>query len=259
MIHFPILFCKYLRGFGGRQPPLSSSHNSAYRIFDATLVPLVGNLFTRSIRLKPFTKEVLEQCTQVLQKRGLSRKRRGLGIWTVSDEVQGAITLQHRDFPDGTVQIDTFPQVYWEPVQRLYSAGLNTQYRALQQPTQSRMWSFINFSEPNLVFTPDFVKTENLARLNTHIEERVIEKVLELSDPANISSFYLEELPFGGHRPEMHLCIKAWMKRTLMLDDEFEHALSLLSHGEFIDSLHAFYIQLKSSPVARSLISGVKV
>ena len=209
--------------------------------------------------MKPFTKEVLEQCAQVLQKRGLTRKRRGLGVWAISDEALGAISLQHRDFPDGTVQIDTFPQVYWEPVQKLYSAGLNAQYRALQHPTQSRMWSFMNFVEPNLIFAPDFINTESLARLNAHIEARVINKVLELSDPTNISNLYLEELPFGGHRPEMYLCIKAWMKRTLLLDDEYEHALSLLTHNEFKENLHVFYMQLKNSAIAHRLISEVKV
>jgi hypothetical protein len=64
----------------------------------------------------------------------------------------GAISLQHRDFPDGTVGIDTCPQVYWEPIQQIYSTVIGEKYRAVQTPTQSRMWSFINLGEPDLVF-----------------------------------------------------------------------------------------------------------
>ena len=206
--------------------------------------------------LKPFTKEVLERCTEVFQKHGLSRRRRGLGVWAISNEVQGAITLQHRDFSDGTVQIDAFPQVYWEPIQRLYSAGLDARYRAFEQPTRSRMWSFLNFSEPDLVFAPEAVSAEKLARLSTHIEKRVVGKVIELAEPENVLSFYLEELPYGGHRPEMYLCLKAWMNRTLDLDDELEHATSLLSNEQFIQGLRVFYDQLKNSPAAKKLITG---
>ena len=209
--------------------------------------------------MKPFTKEVLERCTEVLQKHGLSRRRRGLGVWTVSDEIQGAITLQHRDFPDGTVQIDTFPQVYWEPVQRLYSAGCNANYRAFEHATQSRMWSFINFSEPNLVFEPKVVSAEKIARMSDHIERHVVGKVLELAEPENILRDYLEELPYGGHCPEMYICLKAWMNRTLDLDCELKQAISLLSHEQFIQGLRVFYDQLRSSTVAKNLISGNRV
>ncbi|MDX8352306.1 hypothetical protein [Cognatiyoonia sp. IB215182] len=209
--------------------------------------------------MKPFTKEVLERGTEVMMRHGMSRRRRGLAVWEVSDEVSGAVVLQHRDFPDGTVQIDTCPQVHWEPVQKLYAAGLNTSHRAFQQPTRSRMWSFVNFSEPDLVFAPEFVSAEKLARLSTHIRHRVIEKVLELADPEDISSFYLEQLPHGGHRPEMYLCVRAWMNRTLKLDDEFEQALLMLNKNEFIESLTAFYTQLKNSAIARTLISSSEV
>lgn len=208
--------------------------------------------------LKPFTKEVLERCTEILLNHGLSRRRRGLAVWAVSSEIQGAINLQHRDFPDGTVGIDTYAQVYWEPVQRLYSAGLNASYRAFEEPTQSRMWSFLNFSDPDLLFVPELVSDESLARLSTHVEERVINKVLKLAEPTNVASFYLEEIPYGGHRPEMYLCLMAWMKRTLKLDEEFEHAISLLDHDQFIDSLSTFYARLKDSPLAQRLISGEK-
>ncbi|MEP5633021.1 MAG: hypothetical protein ABJP79_14155 [Tateyamaria sp.] len=209
--------------------------------------------------MKPFTKEVLERCTEVLQQHGLTRRRRGLAVWEVSNEIQGAITLLKRDFPDGTVSIDTYPQVYWEPVQRLYSAGLNTRYRAFEQPTQSRMWSFLNFSEPALVFKPQIVSDENLDRLSRHVKQRVIKKVLELAETADVVSFYLEELPYGGHRPEMYLCLMAWTKRTLKLDDEFDRAISLLNHAQFIDGLNVFYQQLKDSTVANSLISRSRI
>ena len=114
----------------------------------------------------------------------------------------------------------------------------------------------MNFGEPKLVFEPGTVSAEKLARLNAHIESRVISKVLELAEPESVLSFYLEELPHGGHRPEMYLCLKAWMNRTLDLDKDFEHAISLLSHVQFIQELGIFYEHLKNSTEARNLIAG---
>ena len=186
---------------------------------------------------------------------GLSRKRRGLGVWSVSQEIQGAIALQHQDFRDGTVKIDTFPQVYWAPVEKLYCAGLDDRYRAFERPTNSRMWSFINFSESDLDFAPEAVSSEKLARLRKHIETRVVGKVLEMAEPEEILDLYLSEIPAGGHRAEKYLCLKAWTKRTLELDEEFEHSSSLLNHDEFIQGFEVFYAQLKRSEVAQRLIS----
>lgn len=80
--------------------------------------------------------------------------------------------------------------------------------------------------------------------------------MLELAKPENILKFYLEKLPHGGQRPEMYLCLKAWMNRTLKLDDELQYVISLLDHDEFMDGLNTFYAQLKNSTHAQNLIAG---
>lgn len=209
--------------------------------------------------MKPFTKEVYERCMDILKTHGLSRRRRGLGIFTISEEIQGAIALFHRDFPDGSVEIHTVPQVYWETVQRLYSAGRNLPFRAFEQPTRTRMWSFINFGEPKLIFEPNSLNRDNFTRLSAHVEWRVLGKVLEMAEPKNALQATLDELPSGGHRPKIFLSIKAWINRTLELDDEFNQAISLLDHDHFIQSLTRFYDQLKQSDVAHELIKTGRV
>mmetsp|Transcript_22522 Transcript_22522/g.36494 ORF Transcript_22522/g.36494 Transcript_22522/m.36494 type:complete len:122 (-) Transcript_22522:646-1011(-) len=116
------------------------------------------------------------------------------------------------------------------------------------------MWSFINFCEPDLVFAAEAVSAEKLAKISAHIESRVLGKVLELAEPENVLQFYLEELPNGGHGPEMYLCLQAWMNRSLDLDEKLEHATSMLSHEQFIKGLRVFYDQLKNSAIAKELI-----
>lgn len=205
--------------------------------------------------MKPYTKEVLDVCTELLVEAGLRRKRRGLAIWKLNPEMLGAIKLVHRDFPDGSVMIDTYPQIYWEPVQRIFSIGIGEKYCVTHNPTVSRMWSFINLGAPELIFVPGDHHSPQLLRLHGQIRENVISKVLELANEAAILEHYRDDVPFGGHRPEMYLAIKTWQTRSILLDNEFDWVCSILTHQEFIDSVTAFYDRLRGSPEVAALLT----
>lgn len=204
--------------------------------------------------MKPHTRDILDVCTELLAEFGLKKKRRGLATQTLSSEMIGAIALQHREFPDGTVGIDTCPQVYWEPIQRIYSFGIGEKYRAVQTPTRSRMWSFINLGEPDLVFVPNAQHAAQLMTLRSLVRKHVLPKVADLANETSVTAFYHEQIPFGGHRPEMYLSIRAWQTRSTKLDDEFDQICSRLNHQEFIDGVTKFYDRLRCSQEVAALI-----
>lgn len=205
--------------------------------------------------MKPHTRDILEICTELLCEFGLEKKRRGLATQTMSSEMIGAIALQHRDFPDGTVSIDTCPQVYWEPIQRIYSFGIGEKYRTVQSPTRSRIWSFINLGEPDLVFAPNAEPAAQITRLRNLVGKHVLPKVIDLANETSITAFYHEEIPSGGHRPEVYLSIRAWQTRSTMLDDEFDQVCSRLNHPVFIESVTKFYDRLRCSREVAALLN----
>ncbi len=204
--------------------------------------------------MKPHTREILDLCTECLVDAGLQRKRRGLAIWSLNQQMAGAICLSHQDFKDGSVRIDTVPQVYWEPVQKIYSAGIGEKYRFTHIPTRSRMWSFINHGEPDLIFAPNTIPAPNFSRLKEAVQQSVIPKVIELADKQNILEFYRKEVPCGGDRPEMFLAISAVLNRSTQLDEELEWIMSVLNEQMFVDSVTAFYRRIRCSPDVLALL-----
>ena len=207
----------------------------------------------RSWHLKPHTRQILDFCTNRLAEMGGRRVRRGLVACRLNDQMLGAIALQHREFADGNVWIDTYPQIYWQPVQRIYCAGTGQEYSATRIPTRSRMWSLGNVGEPQLSFHPAIGQKSGLERLAAFVKRHAIPKVLELADERSIENFYLEEAPRGGHRPEMYLAIKAWQTRSVLLDKDFTLMCSVVNRPEVVDSLTEFYRRLKAAANAIGL------
>ena len=117
------------------------------------------------------------------------------------------------------------------------------------------MWSFGSVGLPKLEFHPDEDATENLGVLAKFIDWQVLPKIRELAAEDSIEAFYREEVPFGGARPERFMAIKAWQKRTVLLDEEFEWVCSVLKDRAFMDSVTEFYRRLKMSDELQSYLT----
>ena len=196
--------------------------------------------------MNPHTRDVLEDCTRFLVEQGLTRKRRGLAYWKIDQEIAGAVFLQHRDLADGAVRVEAAPQVYWEPVERIFSAGNDTHYQAFVAPTRTRQVIFRCAHAGTPIFHESENRSESLALLRDHLHNRVLPKVKEMAEKPRIFDFYRSEVPAGGGRPEMYLAMSAWEKRSLDLDGELDWICSLLTDDQLKDSVKKFYARLKS-------------
>ncbi|WP_299419411.1 hypothetical protein [uncultured Shimia sp.] len=208
--------------------------------------------------MTPFCQTILDKCTDVMAVDGYVRKRRGVVIRDVAPDMTGAVVLSHRGLGTGDVEITTFAQVFWRPVEALYCIGCEERYRFTELPT---LTSSVDMTEGEdlrpLYFTPGWSYAAEFARLHTHVRELVLPCVTALADPERVAQSFAERVATGGGFPERYIAMRAWERRTLALDDDFEWVMSQLTLDEGKLEVCQFYRTLQASERAAAILKRV--
>lgn len=207
--------------------------------------------------MKEHTKAVLEACTGQLVAQGLTRRRRGLAIWRMNDEMWGGVGMQVQVVRGGgAVRIVPIPQVVWEPVERLVAHGKGHGYMPWSPTAITRSGTLappkqvgpFEFREPE-------VRGAMLDRFGTFVQVRLIPHVLEMADERAILRHYRAQATKGPGRAEHALAIRAWQTKSLDLFEDFGSLLSVQSGEEPRARLSAFHHRLTGSEEVRALLA----
>lgn len=208
--------------------------------------------------MTPFCQTILDNCTDVVAVDGYVRKRRGVVIRDVAPDMTGAVVLSHRGLGTGDVETTTFAQVFWRPVEELRCVGCEEHYLFTELPTlTSRVWMTDGEQGGHLYFTPGWSHETEFARLHNHVREQVLPCVTALADPERVAQSFAERVATWGGFPEHYIAMRAWERRTLELDDDFEWVMSQLTLDEDKLEVCQFYRTLQTSERAEAILKRV--
>ncbi len=208
--------------------------------------------------MTPFARQVLEDCTDVLVKCGLQRKRRGMALFDLGPEMTGAVSLQMRGLAtgQGDLEIEPFAQVFWRPVEEIYCLAAGEKYRFADLPTMTQLMPFQTVEERPLYFTPGVAYPGELARLEWHVRVHMKRRVSELADPEGVETWFRNGVSMGGGFPERFLALRAWRRRSVALDAEVAWVLDTLKHDDFKQRAEAFYQALRGSQKVSAILGA---
>ena len=201
------------------------------------------------------TKAVLEAATSQLVALGLTRRRRGLAVWQMNDELWGGIGFVSQAH-ETRVRLLVVPQLVWEPIEQLVAHGKGLEYRPWNPSfvTRSDILPPLK-GEGGLAFEVPEVDSATLNRLKQFVAAEAIPRVLEMADLRDLASYFSDEAPRGGGRAERALAIEAWKKRSLELRDEYVTLRATQMRQENRTRFEQFYNQLCGSTDAWNVFS----
>lgn len=206
--------------------------------------------------MKEHTKAVLEACTGQLVALGLMRRRRGLAVWQMNDEMWGGVGMQAQFLRSGAMRVIPVPQVVWDPVEQLVAHGKGTGYRPWSATAITR--SRVVLPEKRMgpfEFRDPEVQGAMLDKFGVFVRQRLIPTILEMADEREILRHYRAEAYKGLGRAEHALAILAWTHKSLELEDDLGSLLRQQTQDETRASLEAFHHRLRGSEEARALIA----
>lgn len=168
----------------------------------------------------------------------------------------GAINLAKRDYPDQTVVIEPYPQVYWHPINQILAVGMRRKYSRFQQPTRSRLWSPLFFDKPWFEFHPNNDPIDTINALRQFTTSHLIPKVLDMANETDILRKTQRNIKSGGANPEKCLAISIWQNRTVDLDHVFQSIFKELEHDQFKNSFTEFYDTVHQSEDIAQLLAS---
>tara|TARA_R100000322_G_scaffold53227_1_gene33018 strand:- start:3480 stop:4148 length:669 start_codon:yes stop_codon:yes gene_type:complete len=209
--------------------------------------------------MKEHTKAVLEACTGQLVALGLTRRRRGLAVWQMNDEMWGGVGMQVQIMRDNSVRVVPVPQVVWDPVERLVAHGKGLGYRPWSPTAITRSRVVLPSKQVGpFAFPEPELHGSVLDRFGSFVRAKLIPVVLEMADEREILRHYRREAPKGVGRAEHALAILAWTSKTLDLTEDFGSLLSVQPEEEKRARLEAFHHRLCGSEEVRELIGPAR-
>jgi hypothetical protein len=208
--------------------------------------------------MKEHTKAVLEACTGQLVALGLLRRRRGLAVWQMNEEMWGGVGMQVQLTRHGATRILPVAQLVWDPVERLVAHGKGTGYRPWSPAaiTRARVVLPAPDTGPIEFISPE-VRGDMLDRFARLVQSDIVPTILNMADEGEILRHYRAGAGEGVGRAEHALAILAWVTKSLDLGADYGSLLSVQTQDETRSRLQAFHHRLTGSREARVLI-GVK-